>query len=128
MSRTEESGGTVLVVEDDADCRWLMGRLLAMSGYRIVEAGTGAEAVEVAGRERPDVILMDLSLPGVDGLEATRLIRQLEGMGDTPVVVLTGHDASRFHSAAKAVGCSEYVTKPVDYGLLEEVVGRLCAA
>ena len=67
---------------------------------------------------------MDISLPEIDGLAATKLIRQLEGLCDTPIVALTAHDAEQFHSIAVAAGCTEYVTKPVDFDLLEVVVGR----
>lgn len=128
MRRPDERGRTVLLAEDNADSRLMMRRLLEMSGYRIVEAKTGREAVELAQRECPDIILMDLSLPVVDGLTATKLIRKLEGLCDTPIVALTGYDAGHFHQAAREAGCNEYVTKPVDFDLLEEVVGRFCAA
>ena len=117
---------TVLLVEDFADSRFMMRSLLEMDGYRVVEATNGREAVEFAKRECPDLILMDLSLPEIDGLTATRLIRQSEGLCDTPIVALTAHDAEQFHSIAMEAGCDEYVTKPVDFDLLEVVVGRLC--
>ena len=117
---------TVLLVEDFADSRFMMRSLLEMDGYRVVEATNGREAVEFAKRECPDLILMDLSLPEIDGLTATKLIRQSEGLCDTPIVALTAHDAEQFHSIAMEAGCDEYVTKPVDFDLLEVVVGRLC--
>ena len=117
---------TVLLVEDIEDSRFMMRRLLEMSGYRVIEAANGREAVEYAERECPDLILMDLSLPEVDGLTATRLIRQLERLCATPIVALTAHDAAEFHARAMAAGCNEYVTKPVDFDRLERVVGRYC--
>lgn len=95
-----------------------------MDGYRVVEAANGREAVEFAERECPDLILMDLSLPEMDGLTATKLIRKLEGMCDTPIIALTAHDAAQFHKAAIAAGCNEYVTKPVDFDSLGKVVGQ----
>ena len=128
MRHTDGSSRTILVVEDNTDSRFMLRRLLEMSGYRIVEARSGREAVEIAGRECPDVILMDLSLPDIDGLSATKLIRELEGMCDTPVIALTGYDDRRHHRAALDAGCSEYITKPVDFDLLEEVVGGYCPA
>jgi two-component system, cell cycle response regulator DivK len=124
-----ENGGdakTVLLVEDFADSRFMMRQLLEMDGYRVVEATNGREAVEFAERECPDLILMDLSLPEMDGLEATKLIRQLEGLCDTPIIALTAHDAEQFHSIAMEAGCTVYVTKPVDFDLLGVVVGRFC--
>ena len=125
--RNDNNGAkTVLLVEDFADSRFMMRTLLEMDGYRVVEAANGREAVEFAERECPDLILMDLSLPEVDGLTATKLIRQLEGMCDTPIVALTAHDAEQFHTIAMEAGCTEYVTKPVDFDLLGDVVGRFC--
>ena len=117
---------TVLLVEDYDDSRTMLRRLLEMSGYRVVEAKTGREAVEFAEQECPDLILMDLSLPEMDGLTATKLIRKLESLCDTPVIAVTAHDAREFHDAALAAGCNEYVTKPVDFDLLENVIGRFC--
>ncbi len=128
MSHSHERERTILLVEDNTDNRLLMRQLLEMSGYRVVEASTGRQAVEIAESECPDLILMDLSLPEIDGLMATRLIRQLETLCDVPIIALTAHDATQFHNAALAAGCNEYVTKPVDYDLLEKVVGRFCAA
>ena len=119
---------TVLLVEDFDDSRFMMRQLLEMDGYRVVEAKTGREAVEYAERECPDLILMDLSLPEVDGLTATKLIRKLERLCDTPIIALTAHDAAQFQREAIEAGCNEYVTKPVDFDSLGEVIGRFCDA
>lgn len=116
---------TVLLVEDTEDNRQMMRRLLELSGYRVVEAINGKEAVEVASRVRPQIILMDLSLPLVDGLAATRTIRSLPGLEKVPIIAVSAHDTADFHSEALAAGCDAYITKPVDYSELEEVVGRL---
>src|SRR3712207_8036540 len=83
---------TVMVVEDFEDNRFMMRRLLEMSGYRVVEAVNGQEAVEVAARERPDLILMDLSLPLLDGLAATRRIREQPDLRAVPIVAVSAHD------------------------------------
>src|SRR5918997_6145414 len=106
---------TVLVVEDFEDNRFMMRRLLEMSGYRVVEAVNGEQAVEVARRERPGLILMDLSLPLLDGLAATRRIRQHEDLRDVPIVAVSAHDTADFHADALAAGCNDYVTKPIDF-------------
>ena len=116
---------TVLLVEDFDDSRFMMRQLLEMDGYRVVEAKTGREAVEYAERECPDLILMDLSLPEVDGPTATKLIRKLERLCDTPIIALTAHDAAQFHEAALEAGCNEYVTKPVDFDFLNDLIGNL---
>ena len=115
----------VLLVEDTEDNRQMMRRLLEMSGYRVVEAINGVEAVKLASEEKPRIILMDLSLPLIDGLTATRRIRSLPGLSQVPIVAVSAHDTADFHSEALAAGCNAYVTKPIDYPELEEVVNRL---
>jgi CheY-like chemotaxis protein len=118
-------GVKVLLVEDTEDNRQMMRRLLEMSGYRVVEAINGVEAVKLASEEKPRIILMDLSLPLIDGLTATRRIRSLPGLSQVPIVAVSAHDTADFHSEALAAGCNAYVTKPIDYPELEEVVNRL---
>jgi len=118
---------TVMVVEDFEDNRFMMRRLLEMSGYRVLEAVNGEEAVASAERERPDLILMDLSLPLLDGLSATRQIRALEGLGQIPIIAVSAHDTTDFHADALAAGCNEYVTKPIDFDQLDGLLQRLLA-
>jgi two-component system, cell cycle response regulator DivK len=118
---------TVLVVEDFADNRFMMRKLLEMSGYQVVEAVDGREAVEIAESARPDLILMDLSLPRLDGLDATRRIRELEGLTRVPIVAVSAHDTNDFHADALAAGCNEYVTKPIDFDELDALVKKLLA-
>jgi CheY-like chemotaxis protein len=124
---TEQNGApqTILVVEDFEDNRFMMRRLLEMSGYRVVEAVNGEQAVEAAEREQPDLILMDLSLPKLDGLAATRRIRQQNKAARVPIVAVSAHDTTDFHADALAAGCNEYVTKPIDFDQLEELLTRL---
>ena len=116
---------TVLLVEDTEDNRQMMGRLLEMSGFRVVEATNGREAVEAAEREHPEIILMDLSLPLIDGLAATRRIRDLPGLKEVPIVAVSAHDTADFHHEALAAGCDAYLTKPIDFSELEEVMRRM---
>jgi two-component system cell cycle response regulator DivK len=120
-----EAAPTVLVVEDFEDNRFMMRRLLEMSGYRVVEAVNGEQAVETAVSQRPDLILMDLSLPKLDGLAATRRIRQHDELARTPIVAVSAHDTTDFHADALAAGCNEYVTKPIDFDQLESLLKRL---
>jgi len=115
----------VLLVEDTEDNRQMMKRLLEMSGYQVVEAINGEEAVKLASEQRPQIILMDLSLPLIDGLTATRRIRSLPGLSKVPIVAVSAHDTADFHSEALAAGCNAYVTKPIDYPELEETVNLL---
>jgi two-component system cell cycle response regulator DivK len=125
MEEKPEARPTVLVVEDFEDNRFMMRRLLEMSGYRVVEAVNGQQAVELAGRERPDVILMDLSLPMLDGLAATRRIRERDGQSRVPIIAVSAHDSADFHAEALAAGCNEYVTKPIDFDQLIQLLDRL---
>lgn len=122
-----EDQPTVLLVEDTEDNRFMMSRLLEMSGYRVIEATNGEEAVEVARTESPDIILMDLSLPVIDGLAATRLIRQLNQLEHTPIVAVSAHDTADFQAEALAAGCDRYITKPIDFTVLESLIGDLIA-
>jgi len=123
----KDDGATVLLVEDTEDNRQMMGRLLEMSGFRVVEATNGREAVEAAARENPKIILMDLSLPFIDGLAATRRIRNLPGLKKVPIVAVSAHDTADFHHEALAAGCDAYLTKPIDFSELEEVIRRMIA-
>lgn len=116
---------TVLLVEDTEDNRFMMRRLLEMAGYRVIEATNGEEAVRFAGSERPQLILMDLSLPVLDGLAATRAIRKLDGFGEVPIVAVSAHDTSDFQAEAFAAGCNGYITKPIDFSHLETLIARL---
>ena len=116
---------TVLLVEDTEDNRFMMRRLLEMTGYRVVEAMNGEEAVKLAEQETPQLILMDLSLPVIDGLAATRLIRKLPALASTPIIAVSAHDSSDFQSEAIKAGCNSYVTKPIDFSELETLIGQL---
>ncbi len=123
----EDQEVTVLLVEDTEDNRQMMKKLLEMSDFRVVEATNGKEAVDLARQVRPQIILMDLSLPFIDGLAATRQIRSLPGLGKVPIVAVSAHDTTDFHSDALDAGCNAYVTKPIYYPELEELVNRLLA-
>jgi two-component system, cell cycle response regulator DivK len=115
----------ILVVEDFEDNRYMMKRLLEMSGYSVIEAVNGEEAVEMANSYRPDLILMDVSLPVLDGLAATRKIRENNLLEKTPIVAVSAHDTADFHSEAVSAGCNEFITKPVNFDDLEILVKRL---
>jgi two-component system cell cycle response regulator DivK len=115
---------TVLVAEDHDDTRFMLRVLLEQRGYRVVEAGDGLEAVEAARRERPHLVLMDVSLPSLDGLSATRLMRERETLRAVPVVAVSGHAAERDKDKALAAGCSAYLTKPIDFDRLDDLLRR----
>ena len=105
---------TILVVDDHDDTRDMLHTLLEMWGCRVVEACNGLEAVEVALRETPQLILMDSRLPFLDGLEATRRIRKNGLRGQVKILALNGSGSSRYHADALAAGCDDTIEKPFD--------------
>ena len=125
MKKKASEPPTVLLVEDTEDNRFMMRRLLEMSGYRVVEAMNGEEAVKLARAETPQLILMDLSLPVIDGLAATRLIRKVPALASTPIIAVSAHDTSDFQAEAVEAGCNSYVTKPIDFNELELLIRQL---
>ena len=127
-TRSDGAGSTVLVVEDFDDSRFILKVMLELRGYRVVEASDGLQAIEVARRERPDLVLMDLNLPLLDGFAATRRIRELDGLRDVPVVALTAHVTPDYRSKAVAAGCDELISKPINIARLEETLRRLTSA
>jgi CheY-like chemotaxis protein len=117
---------TVLVVDDSADTRAVLRRTLVRCGYRVVEAADGRQAVERALRECPDLILMDLNMPVMDGLAATERIRGLrKSCGDVAIVAVTAFDTYGMKEAALEAGCDAYLLKPLALDELESVVERL---
>lgn len=125
MSETQPTDLTILVVEDYEDTSLTMRLALEDRGYRILEASDGAAAVELAARERPDIILMDLSLPVMDGLEATKQIRSNAEMKETVIVAVTAHSDPDHRTRALAAGCNAFVTKPIDFEWLNELLTNL---
>ena len=128
METQRATARTVLVVDDYGDTRRVVRWMLEQKGYHVVEATNGQEAVETAVRERPDLILMDLSLPVLDGFDAVRQARAHEELRRVPVVAFTAHDTADFRDRAAAAGCDHYLTKPIDFQrlgvLLEKLLGR----
>ena len=126
-----EAGGheaqilTVLVVEDFEDTRYLMRMELERRGYRVLEAQNGEEGVAFATAEHPNIILMDIGLPIMDGIEATRRIRADETTRDVLIVALTAHHETEYRTQALAAGCDAYLTKPIDFDWLIDLLGRL---
>lgn len=116
---------TVLVADDYDDARLMMRQVLEGRGYRVVEALTGIEAVKLAGREHPDLILMDINLPLIDGVNATRRIREIEEMSNVPIVAVSAYDSTDLRDSALTAGCVEYLLKPFDAAQLKSLVNRL---
>jgi len=115
-------GRLILVAEDDADIRLMMSTLLGMKGYRVIEARDGQETLDVAQKERPDILLMDLQLPRLNGFAVARFIRQSDSLRRTPIVVVSAHDPAKHRNLALAAGCNAYVQKPIDFDRLNELI------
>jgi two-component system cell cycle response regulator DivK len=127
MVEKDSRDRTVLIVEDSDDARYFMRLALEQRGYLITEAENGAKAVELAQLERPDIILMDLSLPVLDGIAATEKIRATDGLGGIPIIAVTAHQETDFRAGAKAAGFDAYVTKPIDIDFLGDLIEGLLA-
>ena len=121
----ERDGSVVIVVDDFEDTRQMLRRMLEMSGCRVVEAANGQEAIDLSQREGPDLVLMDLNMPVLDGFNATLRIREDARTRDVPVVAITAYDTAESRAAATAVGCCEYVTKPLDHERLQTILQKL---
>lgn len=115
----------ILLVEDNEMNRDMLTRRLERNGFEITHAVDGQEAITKAGSENPDIILMDMSLPVMDGWEATRCIKQSQETKDIPVIALTAHALPKDRDKAIEAGCSDYDTKPVDIARLLAKVNKL---
>ena len=121
---TEGEAPVVLVVDDYEDTRRMIRQMLELQGCRVVEAVDGEEAIARAQSDPPDLVLMDLNMPVLDGFNATFRIREYERTRDVPVVALTAYDTNEFRAAASAVGCCDYVVKPIDLERLAALLER----
>jgi two-component system, cell cycle response regulator DivK len=115
----------VLLVEDVEDTRLFMRLALEDQGFIVFEAEDGHAAVASAVRDTPDVILMDLSLPRMDGFAAAKLMRQKRELKNVPIIAVTAHQETGFRTDAKASGFDAYVTKPIDINWLKELINGL---
>ena len=118
----------VLCVEDSDDSLYMLHRRLTRAGYEVRVATNGAEAVEWAKDYLPDVIVMDLNLPGIDGWEATRRLKGQTETKHIPVIVLTAHLSEKSRERAIAAGCDAYETKPIDFGGLVKRIESFTAS
>ena len=125
MKHNRQINSTIMLVEDDDLNRSLLRQLLQTSGYRVVEAGNGPDALKVARREHPKLILMDLNLPGLDGIGAPRRIREQAELRKIPIVITTAFDAPGIREAAFDAGCNEYLIKPLDAAKLKTLIKSL---
>jgi two-component system cell cycle response regulator DivK len=120
---------TIVVAEDFDDTRIMVKQALEMRGYHVLEATNGQEAVEIVQKKCPDLILMDLNMPKLDGLGATEQIRECRTVcEDVPILAITAYDTIGMKDAALKAGCSGYITKPLDFERLEGIISRILAS
>lgn len=116
---------TILIVDDFDDTRLLLRTWLQKKGYRVVEAENGNQAVAQAEAQQPDLIIMDVEMPELDGLSATRKIRALKNGQTVPIVAVSAYGADQFRDDAIAAGCNEYVPTPFEPDELAELIRSL---
>ena len=120
----KSSNPIILVIEDYSDSRTLLSALLRSKGYKVVEARDGKEGLLQASRTSPDLILMDLAMPEMDGVEATRQLRQRHILARTPIFAISAYATADVKHDAVAAGCAEVFPKPLD---IEKLLGRIKA-
>ena len=113
----------ILIVEDYNDTRGFMRFLIESYGYHVIEAADGLEAIECLKAHFPDLILMDMAMPLMDGLEATRAIRKLKRGAEIPIIAVTAHGKQFYEKAIKA-GCNDLIAKSVDFASLEALLNQ----
>ena len=113
--------GTVLIVEDHDDAREFMRIFIESLGYQVVEAANGAEAVEAVKRQSSDLVLMDIGMPVMDGISATKQIRRMNEGKDIPIIAVTAH-RDWFEEQALQAGCNKVIVKPIEQGSLKQVI------
>lgn len=121
----DEQSPLVLVVDDADDIRAMLRFVLLSRGYRVAEAINGLEALGVARKKCPNLILMDLSMPVLDGFGAVRCLREIAEFCDVPIIAVSAHNTIDHRAKAFAVGFSDYITKPIDFGHFVNLIHRL---
>jgi two-component system, cell cycle response regulator DivK len=117
---------TVLIAEDSQDTRTMLKRAFELKGYSVLEAEDGSEALEVINETRPNLIVVDLNMPVIDGLETIKEIRRLEAPGEhVPIVCITAFDVYGMKEAALETGCNTYLSKPLDMDELDRALKGL---
>ena len=125
LKNSNDSRGTILVVDDFDDTRLLLRTWLQKKGFRVVEAENGNRAITAAESSRPDLIIMDVEMPELDGLAATRKIRELKDFAAVPIVAVSAYGADQYRDHALAAGCNEYVSTPFEPAELERLIRAL---
>jgi two-component system cell cycle response regulator DivK len=125
LKNHDDGQRTILVVDDFDDTRLLLRTWLQKKGFHVVEAENGNRAVAAAESNRPDLIIMDVEMPELDGLSATRKIRKLKNFAAVPIVAVSAYGADQYRDHALAAGCDEYVSTPFEPDELEKLIRSL---
>jgi CheY-like chemotaxis protein len=125
LQNPNEQPRTILVVDDFDDTRLLLRTWLRRKGYRVVEAENGNEAIAKVQDAHPDLVIMDVEMPELDGLAATRLIRTLKNSAELPIVAVSAYGADLFREQALAAGCNDYMSTPFEPDELEKLIRSL---
>ena len=125
LNNPNDGRRTILIVDDFDDTRLLLRTWLQKKGFRVVEAENGNRAISQAESTRPDLIIMDVEMPELDGLAATRKIRELENFKDVPIVAVSAYGADQYRDHALEAGCDEYVSTPFEPEELERLIRTL---
>ena len=126
MQANSEMPRTILVVDDFDDTRLLLRTWLEKRGFRVLEAVNGLDAVARAESDSPDLIIMDVQMPQLDGLSATRRIRKVKELDTVPIVAVSAYGADQFRELALEAGCDEYVSTPFEPAALQSLTPRCC--
>ena len=113
---------TILVAEDSADSREMLQVLLELKGYAVVCAADGHRAIKVAMQTIPDLILIDLQLPGLDGVSVAKELRLHPELHSVPIIIISGHDPAKYRTDALRAGCDDYLLKPIDFDRLDQIL------
>ena len=113
---------TVLLVEDDDNCLFLLKSALGSKGYRVVQAWDGKQALELARAEQPDLVLLDLQLPRLNGIAVITQLRDNLDFEALPIVIMTGHEPEKYRASAISAGCDDFILKPIDFDRLDAVL------
>jgi len=119
---------TILYIEDNVENRILVKRILEVEGYKVIEADSGREGLEKAEEARPDLIIMDINLPEIDGYELTRRLKQMEHLANTPIIAMTANVMKGDREKTLAAGCDGYIQKPIDVDQLPVQIAHFLQA
>ena len=123
--KLKQGSRTILVVDDFDDTRLLLRTWLQRKGFRVIEAENGKRAIAAAENERPDLIIMDVEMPELDGLAATRKLRGLAELAGVPILAVSAYGADQYRTHALEAGCNEYVSTPFEPDELERLIRSL---